>query len=46
MATEDDALPERPIDRVMEDVRAELVRRVAREDREAHRDVYDELADR
>jgi len=33
------------VDDVMADVRRELVRRVAREDRERNREIYDALAD-
>jgi hypothetical protein len=32
-----------PLDEVMEDIRRELVRRVAAEDRNANRDIYDAL---
>ncbi len=32
-----------PLDEVMEDIRQELVRRVAAADRDANRDVYDDL---
>jgi len=47
MATEPDDgdAEETPLDRVMADLRHELVRRVARRDRDRHRDVYDALAD-
>lgn len=45
MATEEGADVEPPIDRVMADIRRELVLRVARDDREEHRDIYDSLAD-
>lgn len=45
MATEDETEPTTPLDEVMEDVRRELVRRVAAADRESNRDVYDALED-
>lgn len=45
MATEESDATETPMDRVMADLRRELVRRAARQDRDEHRDVYDELAD-
>lgn len=45
MATEDGAESDSPLDAVMEDLRHELVRRVAAADREANRDVYDALED-
>ena len=45
MAAEEGADVETPIDRVMADIRRELVLRVARADREEHRDIYDALAD-
>lgn len=43
MATEEGTSPESPLDEVMEDIRRELVRRVAAADRDANRDVYDAL---
>lgn len=43
MATEDGAEPGSPLDEVMEDIRRELVRRVAADDRDANRDIYDAL---
>ena len=43
MAVEDDTSDESPLDRVMEDIRRELVLRVARADRDKHRDIYDAL---
>ena len=43
MATEEGAETTAPLDEVMEDIRRELVRRVAAEDRNANRDVYDAL---
>lgn len=43
MATDEDGSRESPLDRVMADIRRELVVRVAREDREDNRDVYDAL---
>lgn len=45
MATEESDTAETPLDRVMADLRRELVRRAAQRDRDAHRDVYDELAE-
>jgi hypothetical protein len=45
MAAEEETDVEAPIDRVMADIRRELVRRVARADRDEHRDIYDALAD-
>jgi hypothetical protein len=45
MAAEEGADVEAPIDRVMADIRRELVLRVARADRDEHRDIYDALAD-
>ena len=44
MAAEEGGEVEVPIDRVMADIRRELVLRVARADREEHRDIYDALA--
>jgi hypothetical protein len=43
MAVEDDTGDESPLDRAMEDIRRELVLRVAKADRDEHRDVYDAL---
>jgi hypothetical protein len=43
MAVEDDTGEETPLDQVMEDIRRELVLRVAKADRDEHRDVYDAL---
>ena len=43
MATEEGAEPTSPMDEVMEDIRRELIRRVAAADRDANRDVYDAL---
>lgn len=45
MATEEGSEPDSPLDAVMDDIRHELVRRVAAADREANRDVYDALED-
>ena len=45
MAAEEGADVEAPIDRVMADIRHELVLRAARADREEHRDIYDALAE-
>lgn len=43
MATEEGTESASPLDDVMEDIRRELVQRVAAADREANRDIYDEL---
>ena len=43
MATDENASSETTLDQVMDDIRRELVVRVAREDREDNRDVYDAL---
>lgn len=43
MATEQGTESASPLDEVMEDIRRELVRRVAAADRESNRDVYDAL---
>lgn len=45
MATEDGSETTVSLDEVMEDIRRELVRRVAATDRESNRDVYDALED-
>jgi hypothetical protein len=45
MATEEGAETTSPLDDVMEDIRQELVRRVAADDRDANREVYDALED-
>jgi hypothetical protein len=45
MAIEEGTETTSPLDEVMEDVRRELVRRVAADDRNANRDVYDALED-
>ncbi|GAB3415460.1 hypothetical protein GCM10027435_11630 [Haloparvum alkalitolerans] len=45
MATEDGAETTAPLDDVMEDIRRELVRRVAADDRDSNRDIYDALED-
>jgi hypothetical protein len=45
MATEEGAETTSSLDDVMEDIRRELVRRVAADDRDANRDVYDVLED-
>ena len=45
MATEEGAETTSPIDDVMDDLRRELVRRVAAADRDANREVYDALED-
>lgn len=43
MAAEEGTELEAPLDRVMEDIRRELVLRVAQADRDEHRDIYDAL---
>lgn len=43
MATEESAESPSPLDEVMDDIRRELVRRVAAADRDANREVYDAL---
>ncbi|EMA09636.1 hypothetical protein [Haloarcula marismortui] len=45
MATEEGTETTSPIDDVMEDIRRELVRRVAADDRDSNRNVYDALED-
>lgn len=45
MATEEETSDGTPLDDVMEDIRKEIVSRVAETDREEHRDIYDALAD-
>lgn len=45
MATEEGVESESPLDAVMEDLRHELVRRVAAADRETNRKIYDALED-
>ncbi|WP_164932822.1 hypothetical protein [Halorubrum amylolyticum] len=45
MATERGAETTSPLDEVMEEIRRELVRRVAADDRDSNRDVYDALKD-
>lgn len=43
MATEESAESGSPLDEVMDDIRRELVQRVAATDRDANRDIYDAL---
>lgn len=43
MATEESTESGSPLDEVMEDIRGELVRRVAAADRDANREIYDAL---
>jgi hypothetical protein len=43
MATDEEAESASPLDEVMEDIRRELVQRVAAADRESNRDIYDAL---
>jgi hypothetical protein len=45
MATEEETETTSPLDEVMADIRRELVRRVAAEDRNSNRDIYDALED-
>ncbi|AUX10196.1 hypothetical protein AArcSl_2576 [Halalkaliarchaeum desulfuricum] len=45
MATEEGTETNSPLDEVMEDIRRELVRRVAAEDRNVNREIYDALED-
>jgi hypothetical protein len=45
MATEEGTESGSPLDEVMEDIRGELVRRVAAADRDANREIYDALED-
>jgi hypothetical protein len=45
MATEDGTETASPLDDVMEDIRQALVRRVAADDRDSNRNVYDALED-
>ena len=45
MATEEETESVSPMDEVMEDIRRELVRRVAAADRDANRDIHDALED-
>jgi len=45
MSTDDPAEPSSPLEEVMDDIRQELVQRVAAADREANRDIYDALED-
>jgi hypothetical protein len=43
MSTDESTDPRSPLDDVMDDIRRELVRRVAATDREANREIYDAL---
>lgn len=45
MAADDGSSVASPLDEVMDDIRQELVRRVAAADRDANREVYDALED-
>ena len=45
MSTDEPDSAPAPIDAVMEDIRAEIVRRAVLRDMDEHRDVYDALAD-
>jgi hypothetical protein len=45
MATDEQPGETTALDDVMEDIRRELVRRVAKADRDEHREVYDALED-
>ncbi len=43
MTTEEQSAELTPLDEVMEDIRRELVLRVAKADRDEHREIYDAL---
>ncbi|MBZ6496231.1 hypothetical protein HTG_13030 [Natrinema mahii] len=43
MATEESSESDSPLDEVMDDIRRELVQRVAAADRDANREIYDAL---
>ncbi|WMT07556.1 hypothetical protein NP511_00790 [Natrinema thermotolerans] len=43
MATEESSESDSPLDEVMDDIRRELVQRVAAADRDANRKIYDAL---
>jgi len=43
MAIEEQTGDRTPLDDVMDDIRRELVLRVAKADRDEHRDIYDDL---
>ena len=43
MSTEDTTESQSPLDEVMDDIRRELIQRVAAADRDANRDIYDAL---
>jgi hypothetical protein len=45
MATDEQTVDRTPLDDVMDDIRRELVLRVAKADRDEHRDIYDALED-
>ena len=45
MPTDDPDEPLSPFDEVMDDIRRELVQRIAAADREANREIYDALED-
>jgi len=45
MATEEKQGEKTPLDDVLEDIRRELVLRVAEADRDEHREIYDALED-
>ncbi|WP_276271569.1 hypothetical protein [Haloarcula litorea] len=45
MATDEQTGDRTPLDDVMDDIRRELVLRVAKADRDEHRDIYDALED-
>ena len=45
MATEESAETTSPFDDVMVDIRRELVRRVAADDRDSNRNIYDAIED-
>ena len=45
MATDEGSADATPFDEVMDDIRRELVLRVAKADRDRHREIYDALED-
>jgi len=45
MSTNNSVESPSPLDEVMDDIRRELIQRVAAADREANRDIYDALED-
>ena len=45
MATEEERTETSPLDEVMDDIRRELVRELAKANRDEHREIYDALED-